>query len=767
MSNQLNHKKDNLADIRKILRKALKSWYFFLLVLMIAFALAYFKNKYTRPVFRVETKVLVKSKASESSAASFLYGTDISNDAVAQGMETYILKSYPLVKKVVKQLNFVHVYTINDEIGSKEAYGWEPVEMEIDSLTEVLNYGKSFQLVVTDKDHYRFFSKDDEGGAAELYEFGETVDYKGFVFRASKKRDYDISRVINKEFTFSLINPHNITNAYVNRLIIDGGTDGSILDMALVGTNPAKEIDFIRKLIELYVESELERKNEAATKTINFISQELKRITDSLMLIENRKVSIRQQSSAQLSQSSVQLYSRLDEAEIQTTQYDNKIRIYNQLISTVNSSYNFDDLSGLAAIGVDDPGLRNLINQLVSEQEQIDQAERGAGQNTNNPYIRRARDNVKRLKTSIVESVNNLISTTRQNKNRIEGRARKIRGEIYTSPEAQQNLVNIERLNKISENLYVLYNSKKAEAEVAKASASSDLQIIDPPMIKGTAKDDKRNYLVALFLGLTIPMGFIVIKDFLSNKVAGKDDIESRTNIPVLGQIWRNGKSKDMLAVYKNPKSIVSESFRSMRSNLNFFTSDIDKKVFVLTSSISGEGKTFTSINLSTVFAFSSKKVVLIGADLRRPKIFGDFSLNNDVGLSNYLAGSAFKSEIIQPTEIPYLDIISSGPVPPNPSELLMNKKMSELIKELESDYDYIIIDTAPLGLVTDAFILMNHAHHTIFLVRQNYTPLDAVNNVNDLYESGKLKKVSILLNDVKDDSNNYGYGYGYYQEKK
>ena len=767
MNSNLNNKKDNFSDIRKILMKAIRNWYFFLGVLLIAFAIAYFANKYTRPVYRVESKILVKSRSGTNSAASFLYGTDISNDMVTEGVESFVLKSFPIIYKTIKALNFTHSFTVEDEIGTKEAYGWEPAIMQIDSAMEVRNYGRSFKFIVNDKDHFKFYEAEDTGNASTLYEFGQTVDYKGLTFRAVKRRDYDYSSIINQEFTFSLWNPNNITRRYTNKLSVVPGQDGSTIDLSLIGTIPRKEIDFIRKLIEVYIDEELERKNEQATKTINFISKELKRITDSLNLIETRKVSIRQQSSAQLSQSAVQLYSRLDDAELQSEQFENKLAIYNQLLNTINSSYNFDDLSGLAAIGIDDGGLKKLIEELVTEQERIDQAERGTGQNTNNPFIKRARDNVERLKTSISESVNNLATVAKQTKSRLDSRASKIRREIYLTPGAQQSLVNIDRLNLISENLYILYNTKKAEAEVAKASASTDIQVIDPPMqIGGAEKSDKRNYLIAFFLGITLPLGFIVSKDFLSNKVSEKADIESNTNIPVLGQIWRYAKGKSMLVVHKNPKSVVAESFRSVRSNLNFFTSEVDQKIFVITSSVSGEGKTFSSINLATVFAFSSKKVVLIGADLRRPKIFGDFGLKNEVGLSNFLAGSAFKSEIIQSTEIPYLDIVSSGPVPPNPSELLMNNKMSELVNDLKKDYDYILIDTAPLGLVTDAFILMNYAHHTIFLVRQNHTPLDAIKNVQELYESGKLKNVSILFNDVKDQSNNYGYGYGYYQDK-
>ncbi len=764
----MNNKKDNFADIRKILMKALHNWYYFLGVLLIAFAVAYFANKYTRSVYIVTSKVLVKSRG-DATAAGFLYGTDISNDIVTEGVESHYLRSYPIISKTIERLKFSHRFSVEDEIGTKLAYGWEPAEMQIDSLIERQHYGSFYQFIVTDADHFKFYEKDDLTGSNTLYEFGQTVDYNGFIFRAKKKRNYDYQRILNQEFTFSLIHPDYLTNEYINKLIVKAGVDGSVIDISLVGTIPRREINFIRNLIKVYQEDELDRKNEQAKKTIEFIEEELQRITDSLNLIENQVVNIRQQASPQLSQNAAALYGRLDNAEQELHVFDNKLRTYQSILSIITtSSGNFDDLSGLAAIGVDDPSIKRYIDNLVAEQSRIDQNELNSGVNSNNPFVQKARDNVERLKTSIIEGIDNLIASAQRDRGRIQGRANKIRSEIYSAPSAQKTLGNVERLNKISENLFILYNTKKAEAEVAAASASTDLQVINPPMPQGgPIKQDKRNYLIALFLGFTLPLVFIVVKDFLSNKIASKEDVESHTNIPVLGQIWRSAKNKGMLVVNDNPKSPVAESFRSIRSNLNFFTSEVDNKVFVITSSISGEGKTFSSINLSTVFAFSSKKIVLIGADLRKPKIFGDFGLKNDTGLSNYLSGSAFKSEIIQSTEIPFLDIISSGPVPPNPSELLMNSKMSELISELKKEYEYVLIDTAPLGLVTDAFILMNHADHTIFMVRQNYTPIEAVKNVQELYSSGKLKNVSILFNDVKDQSNNYGYGYGYYGESE
>ena len=211
------------------------------------------------------------------------------------------------------------------------------------------------------------------------------------------------------------------------------------------------------------------------------------------------------------------------------------------------------------------------------------------------------------------------------------------------------------------------------------------------------------------------------------------------------------------------PKSAVAESFRAIRSNLNYFTGNQIKKVFLVTSSISGEGKTFSTINLATVFAMSGRRTLIIGADMRKPKIYTDFDLSNTRGLSGYLSNLNVFSEVVQSTSIDNLDLISGGPVPPNPSELLLTTRFENLIKEALQTYDYIIIDTPPLAIVTDAFVLAKYADHTVFITRQNYTPKAFLSDIQDFYDSGKLKNISIVLNDIyKSEDLGYGYGYGY-----
>src|SRR5690606_33327510 len=313
----------------------------------------------------------------------------------------------------------------------------------------------------------------------------------------------------------------------------------------------------------------------------------------------------------------------------------------------------------------------------------------------------------------------------------------------------ERQFVSIKRRYSLLENIYVFLMQKKAEADISKASTTSDIIVVNPPMRAGGAITPKvsQDYAIAAFVGNVLPLLIFALQEVLYTKVQSRDDIEKITNIPFLGGIGHK-KDPGNLVVQNQPKSAVAESFRSMRSNLNYFTGSRDKVVFVITSSVSGEGKSFTTINLGTVLAFSGKRTLILGADMRKPKIFGDFKLHNSTGLSTYLAGMTQSfDDVVQATGIENLDLVSGGPVPPNPSELLLASRMDNFIQEALARYDYVLIDTPPLAIVTDAFVLSKYADQIVFVVRQNFTPKEMLRSVGDYYSSGRLKNVSIVLN--------------------
>jgi capsular exopolysaccharide synthesis family protein len=303
---------------------------------------------------------------------------------------------------------------------------------------------------------------------------------------------------------------------------------------------------------------------------------------------------------------------------------------------------------------------------------------------------------------------------------------------------------------------------KKAETSIAKATVISDNKVLDEASLfdEPVAPNKKMLLVIALLLSVIIPVLFIIFGNLLKTTVSNREEITRLTDVPVIGVIGHLNKS-DNLVVSHKPKSAISEAFRSVRTNLQFFGARDQKKIILITSSVGGEGKSFVSINLASVLAMQNFKVIIIGLDLRKPKLFQDFNLNNESGMSNYLIGQASLDSIIHKTHVPNLDLISSGPVPPNPAELISNKEMSEIFEELTKRYDYIIVDTPPLGIVSDAMQLMAYSHINVYIIRENFSKHDYIKSLNELYEEGKLKNICVILND-SGFSKRYGYSYGH-----
>ncbi|MEO8773224.1 MAG: polysaccharide biosynthesis tyrosine autokinase [Gelidibacter sp.] len=337
-------------------------------------------------------------------------------------------------------------------------------------------------------------------------------------------------------------------------------------------------------------------------------------------------------------------------------------------------------------------------------------------------------------------------------------------------PEDQQEFLKIQRKMNISQEAYNIYLTKRGEAAIVKAANVSDISTIDEAKDIGEGRigpNKSLNYMMALMLGFFIPMFLIFVMFLLDNTIHGSDEVERLSSIPILGLIGKYNY-KNNLVVYEKPKSAVSESFRSIRSSLQFIYKKQGEeegrgKTIMITSSVSGEGKTFCSINIATVYALSGKKTLLLGLDLRKPKIFDDFEIINEKGVVNYLIGENTFDEINHTSHVENLDVIPSGPVPPNPSELLMGDRMKELIELVRGRYDMIVLDTPPLGLVTDALELTQYADATLFMVRLDYTKKGMLALINAKYKMGEVKNISFILNFYKHKSNNnYGYSYTY-----
>ncbi len=338
-------------------------------------------------------------------------------------------------------------------------------------------------------------------------------------------------------------------------------------------------------------------------------------------------------------------------------------------------------------------------------------------------------------------------------------------------PKTERKYITIKRVYDLNENIYNLLLQKKVEAGITKASATVDNKVIEPAYLVNTqpVKPRKtRNFIIAVFIGMLLPSALIFVREKFSTTIKSKADIDKYVNLPIIGSVSQN-KKEFPLAVHQSPKSPTAESFRVLRSNLKYAVRSQEvNKTFLITSMISGEGKTFCSINLAIALALSGKKTLLLDSDMRKDQPISSLNLSKESkGLSNYLVGDASLDEIIQKSPVDNLEVIPSGPVPPNPAELLMEESMEVMIDVLKASYDFIVIDTSPIGLVTDAQIMMGYSHANLFIVRQKFTQRDSLKLLADMKSQEVISNASIVFNDVKNNLGYYGYGYYTYPRKK
>ncbi|MDZ7846880.1 MAG: GNVR domain-containing protein [Owenweeksia sp.] len=428
-----------------------------------------------------------------------------------------------------------------------------------------------------------------------------------------------------------------------------------------------------------YLQLGLETKNEIAQNTLQFISSELVSIEDSLNRVESVLQRFRTENKiVNLSSEGKEVYERLSQLEQQYSLQKTKARYYNYLDTYLSKDREIDAIVAPSAMGVEDPVLIEIIGNLT--ELYVQRKSMNAGMTNINPRARELDARIESARSVLEESLDNLQESTSIAMEQIEERIDKLERELSRFPKTERELLNIRRKFELNENLYVFLMQKKAETGIALASNTADNRIIDEAIVSETPVKPKpgRNYAIGLVLGLLLPAGFLFGRDFFDNKVRSKEDVEKVTQVPVVGMIGHSEKASNLVLV-EHPKSGLAESFRALRANLNFLEKDDQKiKTIMITSSIGGEGKTFNSINLACALASGKKKTVLVGVDLRKPKIYHDFGLQNKVGVSSYLTGHSSLSEVVQPTKVSHLDMISAGPIPPNPSELILSKKFEK-----------------------------------------------------------------------------------------
>jgi tyrosine-protein kinase Etk/Wzc len=539
----------------------------------------------------------------------------------------------------------------------------------------------------------------------------------------------------------------------------------------------------LNKLADVYLQSSLDEKNSIVENTINFIDRQLNGIIDSLKIAEDNLLNFRLTNNViDISQEGGVIFQKLERLQNEKALLNIKFNYYTYIYDYVQSKSDLKDLIAPSSIGIEDPLLNSLImtlNEYMSEKNVLSYSAKD-----NTPSLNLINVKIQNAKETLLENLSNIIKTTEITLKDYDKRISLSDSEIKKLPVTEQQLIKIQRKFELSDNIYTYLLEKRAEAGIAQASNIPDNKVLDMARSQNAvqvAPKKSLNYMIALIIGILMPLVVIIILDFFNNKISDRKDIEDGTNVPIIGSIGHNNKETE-LVVHEKPKSSIAESFRTLRTNVHYILLENKSHVISISSTVSGEGKTFCAINIGSIFAISNKKTLLVGLDLRKPKLHKDLNLENEIGMSSYLIGKNTLAEILIETSIPNLFVIPSGPVPPNPAELIESDKFAMFMEEARAEFDYIVLDTPPIALVTDALLISKHCDANLFVIRQNYSTKTVVKLVNELKENKKIKNFAIVLNDVKvpyyygiygrygySYSGNYqygyNYGYGYYDD--
>jgi capsular exopolysaccharide synthesis family protein len=764
-------------ELKVVLFNYLKSWPFILICTVVGLLAAFLFNRYTTPVYSVQSSVIVADEPQNLGADMF---ESVGLLPIKSNVENEIgiLKSYTLSKQAIHELGLdVFFYTSDLLLISNQQYANLPVSVEVDWDHYQLVRGK-FELEVLDANTFRISALEDEyelfdpadpfyktktedlPAFSSQYEFGEKVETNSLNFKVQnlKAKPGDILQ-------FELIDHHSLALFLQEKIAVAPiNKQASILNISF--ETPVRKMgeDYLNKLMEVYLQRELDLKNQAAENTIRFIEDQLSGITDSLAYFEGRLERYRSENRIfNLSEEGSQIFLRLQELEKDKAQTEINLK-YFQTLQNYLSNDELEDLVAPSITGNTDPLMQSLVTSL--SELQAEKLRLSANFSAQTPAVREINNQIRNTKKALLENVNSSIRNTNTVLAEINTRIRRIEGEINALPETERRLLGIQRKFTVNENIYLYLLQKRAESEILKASNMPKNAILDYARAGQKPVFPRKwlNLVLGLAGGLIFSIGFITIRDFLNTKIEDPKELERQIKTPLIGMIGRNF-SNDPKPVLNNSKSAVTESFRNIRADMSFLVPNQKQYTILFTSSFSGEGKTFASVNMASVYSLLGKKTLLMGLDLRKPKIAEEFGLSNDKGISTCLSTGTPWQEVVKKTKYDNLDVILSGPIPPNPAELLVQDRFAEIMAEIKNEYEVVIMDCPPVGLVSETKELFKYSDVNFFIFRQEFSYKSNIQVLNNLIEKGGASKIYAILNDVHIDKGygfGYGYGYGY-----
>lgn len=750
--------------IQQLISKYLPYWPVFLLTILIAGGIAYTYIHFATPIYQANATIIIKDeKKGNEDSKSMEFLDQISSKKTVEN-EIEVIQSRKLMLDVVKNLGLYAPIFEKGKFKSVSAYTKSPV---------IIQAANPDSLIGTNKIKLNFTKNNNEVILNDKYKYplNQIVTTHFGRLKFLPNNNYEQSDEPLKQLYFSLVNPKAIVPGILGGLKVEAASKlSSLVELSYRDEVPKRAEDILNQLIASYKQSEINEKDALAKNTLAFVEARLKLISSDLDSIERKVQQYKSGRGAVDISTQGQLYLQNVSAN------DQKLSDINTQISVLNQVEKFvqnkDNSSAIvpSTLGVSDPMLSQLMDKLYTSQLQYEKLKKTVGEN--NPNLIAIQDEINKIKPNILQNIQSQqqsINAAKQNINATNGRYNSM---LQVVPQKERQLLEISREQQIKSNIYSFLLQKREESEIAYASKVSNNRVVDYAQTSPYPVSPNKSliYLMAIVGMMGICIAIISIRESLTGKVLYRHEVESRTSIPIIGEVAFD-KSKTPLVIEAGRRSFIAEEFRKLRMSLSFLGIDSAHKKILLTSSISGEGKSFIAANLAVSLSLTGKKVVIVDMDLNNPTIAKILKVNQPVGITEFLMGQKEPEEITKPVEAhENLFFISSGALPENPTELLANGKVKEIIDYLDEIFDLVIIDTSPIVLVTDAYILSPLCDATLYVIRHNYTPKMLIKRIDENNQINPINNPAIIFNGVKIRGflkNNYGYGYDYLYHPK
>lgn len=784
-----NDSQSEAFNIKEFLAEALSYKYFYIASFFICLMIAFLVNRFSPTVYEVNSVIgPVEDRRSSMLGSNDLF-SGLGALAESRNLENDInsLNSFSLVATTIKSLNLeVGYFAGKNTLFQKptQRYLGNPFSVTIDK-SHIQPINTRFRIDILDDQTYRLTATEDEASYYNYIDnaivsnenrvridticrFNETVTSHNYKFSIGFHKEYYSPELAGEmEYYFEFYHLDQLTKTYLKRLKVEPvSIRSSLINVKFNGENRRLTIDFLNKFIQSYLDENLDKKNKVANNTIDFIDSQISEISDSLTISESKLRDYRSANQVtDLSYQGQQALEQMRQIENERSMLQVQERYYNYILDYMEKNQDMAGLPTPSGANVSDP----IMNSLVLEMLALN-AERSTILSNNaekNLFLSQIENKIRLQKQAIIENVKNNLNTLNLTQNELDYRESKLSGEISRLPRTELNMVSMQRQFNLTDAIYTFLLEKKAEAAIAMASNYPDYEILEPARdvtASIIAPRTSLNWLIALFMAFMIPTIYIILRNFFNEKITSVRDVEHIIGQPVMNLIYTNYYKTE--AVVKDyPGSSIAESFRNLRSSLFLKFRSEPQKVIMITSAQPQDGKSFVSSNLAASIASVGHKTILLDCDLRRPTLHEKLKIVNSVGLSNYMVNNVSVKEIIKKTEVDNLWFIPAGPILPNSSELIEAGVLDSLIEELKQQFDYVIIDSTPAGLVADATLMIKYANYILLVCRNDYTRKDVFTDVLNLFRTNNISDYDIVFNDLNLKKSRYGRYDNYYKQ--